>query len=52
MRMAGGVWDIFAPIPGVRALPLLVPRRAPPDEPPRAALSGRPTTARAGFQRG
>ena len=41
MRMAGGVWDIFAPIPGVRALPLLVPRRAQPDEPPRA-----------GFQRG
>ncbi|MXX26476.1 MAG: hypothetical protein F4Z82_13655 [Caldilineaceae bacterium SB0668_bin_21] len=36
VRMAGGVWDIFAPIPGVRALPLLVSRRAQPDEPPRA----------------
>ena len=36
VRMAGGVWDILHPIPGVRMLPLLVRRRAQPGEPPRA----------------
>ena len=36
VRMPGEVWDIFAPIPGVRALPLLVRHQAQLDEPPRA----------------